>query len=179
MKIKQAIISDFKDLILMQLTRKNKWLNSSELKHRLKEKRILDWLNEEYSITKKISSKAEFKLEILRDDIGIAEEEEYAALKISPEEVRIREVLLYGNLLPLVYARSIIPNLTTSKGYPGLGSIGSKPLGDLIFQSKLFVKTNREFAEFTMADNSNVWGRRTHYLVRDCPLTVMEVFLSP
>ena len=60
-----------------------------------------------------------------------------------------------------------------------MGSIGSKPLGDLIFQSKLFVKTNREFAEFTMADNSNVWGRRTHYLVRDCPLTVMEVFLSP
>ena len=74
MKIKQAIISDFKDLILMQLTRKNKWLNSSELKHHLKEQRILDWLNEEYSITKKISSKAEFKLEILRDDIGIAEE---------------------------------------------------------------------------------------------------------
>ena len=141
MKIKQAIISDFKDLILMQLTRKNKWLNSLELKHHLKEQRILDWLNEEYSITKKISSKAEFKLEILRDDIGIAEEDEYAALKMSPEEVRIREVLLYGNLLPLVYARSIIPNVTSSKGYPGLGSIGSKPLGDLIFQSKLFVKT--------------------------------------
>ena len=98
---------------------------------------------------------------------------------MSPEEVRIREVLLYGNLLPMVYARSIIPNLTSSKGYPGLGSIGTKPLGDLIFQSKLFVKTNREFAEFTMADKSIVWGRRTHYLVRDCPLSVMEVFLSP
>ena len=163
----------------MQLTRKNKWLNSSELRLRLKEQSILDWLNEEHSITKKISSKAEFKLEILQDDIGIAADDEYAALKMSPEKVRIREVLLYGNLLPLVYARSIIPNITSSKGYPGLGTIGAKPLGDLIFQSKLFIKTKREFAEFNVADKSTVWGRRTHYLVRDCPLSVMEVFLSP
>ena len=163
----------------MQLTRKNKWLNSSELRLRLKEQSILDWLNEEHSITKKISSKAEFKLEILQDDIGIAADDEYAALKMSPEKVRIREVLLYGNLLPLVYARSIIPNITSSKGYPGLGTIGAKPLGDLIFQSKLFIKTKREFAEFNVADKRTVWGRRTHYLVRDCPLSVMEVFLSP
>ena len=163
----------------MQLTRKNKWLNSSELKHNLQEQNILNWLSEENSITKKISSKAEFKLEILQDDIGIAADDEYAALKMSPEKVRIREVLLYGNLLPLVYARSIIPNITSSKGYPGLGTIGAKPLGDLIFQSKLFIKTKREFAEFNVADKSTVWGRRTHYLVRDCPLSVMEVFLSP
>ena len=163
----------------MQLTRKNKWLNSSELRLRLKEQSILDWLNEEHSITKRISSKAEFKLEILQDDIGIAADDEYAALKMSPEKVRIREVLLYGNLLPLVYARSIIPNITSSKGYPGLGTIGAKPLGDLIFQSKLFIKTKREFAEFNVADKRTVWGRRTHYLVRDCPLSVMEVFLSP
>ena len=163
----------------MQLTRNNKWLNAKELKHCLRDQKILDWLHEENSITKKISSNAEFKLEILHDDIGSAEEDEYAALKMSPEEVRIREVLLYGNLLPLVFARSIIPNLTSSKGYPGLGSIGSKPLGDLLFQSKVFVKTKREFAEFKMANNKIVWGRRTHYLVRSYPLSIMEVFLSP
>ena len=65
------------------------------------------------------------------------------------------------------------------KGYPGLGSIGTKPLGDLLFQSKLFVKTKREFAQFKMLDGKIVWGRRTNYLVRDYPLSVMEVFLSP
>ena len=102
----------------------------------------------------------------MRDDIGIAEEDEYAALKMSPEEVRIREVLLYGNLLPLVHARSIIPTLTSSKGYPGLGSIGSKPLGDLIFQSKLFVKTklslkNKSHLECQHAEPSAAYS--THY----------------
>lgn len=163
----------------MQAKRINKWLNSSELKSSLKEQNILDWLNEEGSITAKISSDSKFKLKILSDDIGNAEDEEYLALNIPSQKVRIREVILYGDLVPLVYARSIIPNQTSSKGYPGLGSIGSKPLGDLLFQSELFIKTHREFAQFQTPDKEVVWGRRTHYLVRGYPLSVMEVFLSP
>ena len=49
----------------MQLTRNNKWLNATELKMLLKDKKTLEWLNEEGSISKKISLKAEFKLKIL------------------------------------------------------------------------------------------------------------------
>ena len=163
----------------MQAKRINNWLSDSQLKTHLKKQNILEWLNEEGSITAKISSDSKFKLEILSDDLGIAEDEEYLALDIASEEVRIREVVLYGDLVPLVYARSIIPNLTSSKGYPGLGTIGSKPLGDLLFQSELFIKTRREFAQFETSSEEVIWGRRTHYLVRGYPLSVMEVFLSP
>ena len=163
----------------MQAKRINNWLSDSQLKTHLKKQNILEWLNEEGSITAKISSESKFKLEILSDDLGIAEDEEYLALDIASEEVRIREVVLYGDLVPLVYARSIIPNLTSSKGYPGLGTIGSKPLGDLLFQSKLFIKTRREFAQFETSSGEVIWGRRTHYLVRGYPLSVMEVFLLP
>ena len=163
----------------MQAKRINNWLSDSQLKTHLKKQNILEWLNEEGSITAKISSESKFKLEILSDDLGIAEDEEYLALDIASEEVRIREVVLYGDLVPLVYARSIIPSLTSSKGYPGLGTIGSKPLGDLLFQSELFIKTRREFAQFETSSEEVIWGRRTHYLVRGYPLSVMEVFLSP
>ena len=162
----------------MRAKRINKWLNSSELKNALKVQNILDWLNEDGSITARISSNFKFKLKILSDDIGVAEDEEYLALNITSEEVRIREVILYGDQKPLVYARSIIPKLTSSKGYPGLGKIGSKPLGDLLFQSQLFIKTHREFTQFQVPSEEVVWGRRTHYLVRGYPLSVMEVFLS-
>ena len=163
----------------MQAKRINNWLSDSQLKTHLKKQNILEWLNEEGSITAKISSESKFKLEILSDDLGIAEDEEYLALDIASEEVRIREVVLYGDLVPLVYARSIIPNLTSSKGYPGLGTIGSKPLGDLLFQSELFIKTRREFAQFETSSEEVIWGRRTHYLVQGYPLSVMEVFLLP
>ena len=163
----------------MQAKRINNWLNASELNSSLKNKNILDWLNEDGSITARISSNAKFKLEVLNDDLGVAEDEEYVALNIAPEDVRIREVILYGDLVPLVYARSIIPNLTASKGYPRLGSIGSKPLGDLLFQSDLFIKTHREFAQFKAASEDLIWGRRTRYLVKGYPLSVMEIFLLP
>ena len=163
----------------MQAKRINNWLNNAQLKSCLKKQNILEWLNEEGSITAKISSDSKFKLKILSDDIGNAEDEEYLALNIPSQKVRIREVILYGDSEPLVYARSIIPNQTSSKGYPGLGSIGSKPLGDLLFQSELFIKTHREFAQFQTPYKEVVWGRRTHYLVRGYPLSVMEVFLSP
>ncbi len=73
----------------MQAKRINKWLNSSELKNALKVQNILDWLNEDGSITARISSNFKFKLEILSDDIGVAEDEEYLALNIISEEVRI------------------------------------------------------------------------------------------
>ena len=50
----------------MQAKRINKWLNSSELKSSLKEQNILDWLNEEGSITASISSVFKFKLEFFK-----------------------------------------------------------------------------------------------------------------
>lgn len=161
----------------MQPKRINKWLNQTDLLSKTDNKKILSWLNEEGSITKRISSKTNFKLEVLQDDIGNAQEEEYKALNIIPEEVRIREVMLYGNAVPLVFARSIIPRLVSTKGYPGLGSIGSKPLGDLIFESDLFIKTYREFAEFQNDGKEINWGRRTQYQVKGFPLSIMEVFL--
>ena len=161
----------------MQTKRINKWLNQSDLLSQIDNKKILSWLNEEGSITKRISSKTNFKLEVLHDGIGNAQKEEYKALNIIPEKVRIREVILYGNSIPLVFARSIIPRLVSTKGYPGLESIGSKPLGDLIFESDLFVKTHREFAEFQNADSKKIWGRRTQFQVKGYPLSIMEVFL--
>ena len=161
----------------MQTKRINKWLNQSDLLSQIDNKKILSWLNEEGSITKRISSKTNFKLEVLHDGIGNAKKEEYKALNIIPEKVRIREVILYGNSIPLVFARSIIPRLVSTKGYPGLESIGSKPLGDLIFESDLFVKTHREFAEFQNADSKKIWGRRTQFQVKGYPLSIMEVVL--
>ena len=163
----------------MQPKRINKWLNGSELEEALNDQKILSWLNEEGSITERISSIAKFKLEVLNDDIGIAEDEEYRSLEINFDEARIREVILYGDILPIVYARSIIPNLTEVNGFPELGTIGSKPLGDLLFNSKLFDKTRREFSKFKNLDGGVIWGRRTFYLVKDYPLSVMEVFLNP
>jgi chorismate--pyruvate lyase len=163
----------------MRAKRIGKWLSGSALKMHLADESILDWLHEEGSITSRISSNTSFKLEILNDGLGMAEQEEYIAIDIPSQEVRIREVILYGDNKPIVYAKSIIPPLTSSEGYPGLGTIGSKPLGDLIFQSKLFISTNKSFAKFETSNGEIVWGRKINYLIKGHPFSIMEVFLLP
>ena len=162
----------------MHAERIGEWLSDSALKIYLTDEGMLDWLHEEGSITHRISSKANFKLEIINDCMGQAEPSEYTALNIDSQTVRIREVLLYGNNKPLVYAKSIIPLLTSSKGYTGLQKIGNKPLGDLIFKSALFVQTDRLFAEFKTEHGNTVWGRKTHYSIKGYPMSIMEVFIS-
>jgi len=164
----------------MQVKRIDKWLSSAELNSQLKDKNILDWLNETGSITQRISAQSNFKLEIIEDSLGAAENEEYQSLQINHEEVRIREVILFGDAKPIVYARSIIPPMTSTLGYPGLGTIGgSKPLGDLLFQSDAFSKTSITFAKFHSNKGDVVWGRRANYSVNNYPFSVMEVFLNP
>ena len=103
----------------------------------------------------------------------------HQSLQINHEEVRIREVILFGDAKPIVYARSIIPPMTSTLGYPGLGTIGSKPLGDLLFQSDAFSKTSITFAKFHSNKGDVVWGRRANYSVNNYPFSVMEVFLNP
>jgi hypothetical protein len=49
----------------------------------------------------------------------------------------------------------------------------------LLFQSNLFIKTHREFAQFKVDSEDLIWGRRTRYLVKGYPLSVMEIFLLP
>ena len=143
----------------------------------ISDENILAWLLEEGSITKRISVNAVFEFDILRDSLDIADDDEYSALQLKKEPIRIREVTLSADAKPMVYARSVIPELTSSRGCPRLETIGSRPLGDLLFQNDVFIKTDRVFARFHIMEDRIVWGRRTYYSVRGYPLIVLEVFL--
>jgi len=161
----------------MRIKRISKWLSNSELNSHLKDENILGWLLEEGSITQRISANSDFRLEVIKDELGFVKLEEYRAIQVFPQPIRIREVRLYGNEKPIVYAKSIIPFLTSRYGYPDLGTIGGKPLGELIFQSELFINNGIHFAQFKISEREAIWGRRTNYLVNKHPFSIMELFL--
>ena len=78
--------------------------------------------------------------------------------------------------IPRVYAKSLIPIRTIDEGFSKLGKLGTKPLGDILFEKEIFKKTDMVYAQFQNKD-SIFWGRKTKYLVKNMPLSVMEVFL--
>ncbi|MFL2529098.1 MAG: chorismate--pyruvate lyase family protein [Candidatus Azotimanducaceae bacterium] len=114
------------------------WFTQDELTHQLSDRDILSWLLEEGSITKRISSKAAFRLQILFDSLGLADEDEYTFLDLDESPIRIREVSLYGDEEPLVFARSVIPELTSRKGSPSLGHYWIKPSWRPAFSERRF-----------------------------------------
>ena len=92
------------------------------------------------------------------------------------KEFKVREVLLYGDKIPLVFARTIIPLLTIEKGLAELGNLGKRPLGDILFEKKIFNKERSAYALFKLQQDT-FWGRKIRYSVNEQPFSVMEVFL--
>ena len=160
----------------MKLEQISSWNTYEAIEHELTNTEIKSWLLEQGPITKRIKSIAEFRLELIQDELSDATDDEILFLKIDSEEIRIREVILYGNENPIVFARTIIPNTTIEKGLQELGKIGNKPLGDILFEKDIFSKEDIVFATFK-DEESLFWGRKIKYTVKDQPFSVMEVFL--
>ena len=160
----------------MKLEQISSWNTYEAIEHELTNAEIKSWLLEQGPITKRIKSIAEFRLELIQDELSDATDDEILFLKIDSEEIRIREVILFGNENPMVFARTIIPNTTIEKGLRELGKIGNKPLGDILFEKDIFSKEDIVFATFK-DEESLFWGRKIKYTVKDQPFSVMEVFL--
>lgn len=160
----------------MKLKQITPWMTSRNMSRLIKSQNIKSWLLEKGPITKRISKNYEFELNLLKDDIASINQEERDFLCHDGRDIKVREVILLGDRSPLVYAKSLIPCATIKYGFAKLGKLGTKPLGDILFEKEIFFKTNVIYAEFSYNEN-NFWGRKTRYLVKDLPLSVMEVFL--
>ena len=87
----------------MKLEQISSWNTYEAIEHELTNAEIKSWLLEQGPITKRIKSIAEFRLELIQDELSDATEDEILFLKIDSKEIRIREVILYGNENPMVF----------------------------------------------------------------------------
>ena len=160
----------------MKLKQISPWISFEKMTILLANENIKSWLIEQGPITKRIKSEESFKLNLIKDEISAVDDSEKKFLEESSDKIKVREVILMGNNIPRVYAKSLIPIRTIENGFSRLGELGTKPLGDILFEKEIFKKTNVVYAQFQDQD-SIFWGRKTKYIVKNMPLSVMEVFL--
>lgn len=160
----------------MKLKQISPWISNKAMQNKLQNKLIKSWLLEEGPITSRIKSNEIFKLNLLKEQIEKVEQIEMDFLGKNLGQIKIREVILFGDEEPRVFARSLIPVKTIDQGLSKLGELGTKPLGDILFEKEIFKKIDIVFAKFENS-KSIFWGRKTKYLVKTLPLSVMEVFL--
>ena len=160
----------------MNLKHISKWIHQEEMEKILFDNKIKSWLLEKGPITNRIKLKHKFELKLLRDSAGEVEKSDKSFLDNIDGEIRIREVILFADESPQVFARSLIPENTIKKGLKKLGELNTKPLGDILFEKNIFQKDEIVFSIFS-DDKNKYWGRKIKYYVKKYPLSVMEVFL--
>ena len=159
----------------MKFNKLTSWM--SEIKSlEVQNKEILSWLNESGSITSRIKSFSDFKLKLLRDGPGEVDSADDDLIISNYKENNIREVLLYSDEEPLIYAKSIIPLETIRLGLGVLGNLKENPLGDILFSNSEIKKKYMLFAKFE-SNKRIFYGRKGIYTVKGYPFSVCEIFL--
>ncbi len=133
------------------------------------------WLFETSSITQRIKKDYAFDLEVISEQEEKLDENEKRIMRMQENCSMVRRVKLFADEKQFVLAKSIIPEDTKKYGYSDLENLGNKPLGDLIFTTKKFIKRDVFFAKFEITSKT-YWGRMTSFDVGGYPMSIREIF---
>ncbi len=166
------------------------WHQKGGLNMRLHCSRILhDWLQDAGSLTARLitQSHGEFKVEVLFQGFGQIRLDERRALGLNKHHATlVREVILYGNNQPWVFARSLLPLSSLTGRLRHLRKASRKPLGAFLFKQTHLQRSPIEITRIHqkhhylpeyLLQKQSVWGRRSVFFVDQKPLLVSEVFL--
>ena len=157
---------------------------------------IRPWLIETGSLTARIKSlcrggTGEFSVELLGQKVRPAKVHEQALLQLSSNDsVIVRQVYLYCDMQPVVYARSLIPTLVLKNRFSDLENLGEQPLGEKIFSDPQLERSPIEWITISQESKvyrdatkalsnkpENLYGRRSLFYGAAKPILISEYFL--
>ncbi|MEH6453085.1 MAG: chorismate lyase [Psychromonas sp.] len=152
---------------------------------------IDSWLFDHNSLTQKLQSKCQkFHVEVKQQLSVTPSEMSLSCYFAAEDKVLVREVLLYCDGVPVVFAQTEIPFSTLTDEQAALAEIGTRSLGDVLFRDPSLKRAEIEVAEFTLGSEMHqlcqqlgqtadfsLWGRRSVFHINNKPLLVSEVFL--
>lgn len=163
------------------------WLKKPVLSHQYR-----SWLIENGSLTARLQQcYADFFVKPVNVSVKKPVFEEAVLLNVSSHvDAQIREVLLFGNTRPLVFAHSVLPRKSLHGAWRDLGKLGSKPLGAVLFANTsvkrtplTYKKLSANHALFQAAANhlaekpDFLWARRSIFSLNCASIMVTEIFL--
>lgn len=154
---------------------------------------LCSWLLDTASLTLRLQQLCpeDFRVRVLSQVAGRPRLDEARALGMDPGgKALIRQVQLLCDGKPWVYARTIIPMSSLRGRLRRLASLGTRPLGGMLFadpgmrreivELACIRKGQALYAEATRGlrtKPAEVWGRRAVFRIARKPLLVSEVFL--
>ena len=150
------------------------------------------WLHDQGSLTQRIQQRCQ-QFEVCNVHSGLARIalDESAALKFAPRRLAYsREVFLYADNQPVVFAHSACAPTSLQGAWAAVAGLGNKPLGAMLFAHPLvqrkplhykILRSNHPLYRNASTSLSNppqqLWARRSLFYLHHEPLLVTEVFL--
>lgn len=152
---------------------------------------LSQWLFEPGSLTQKLKDNCTtFSVKILAKSERLLTEDESALFGCAIQRIQVREVLLYCDEKPAVYAQSLMPLSDLPQSVVKLTTLGEKPLGEVIFNEPGMTRSDIEICSFDGQSDvallserigqpvsHELWGRRSCFHIDGYALLVCEVFL--
>jgi chorismate--pyruvate lyase len=154
-----------------------------------------DWLLHNDSLTAKLKRHCkDFRVEVLGQEVQACQASEACEGISEGEQVLVREVLLFCDNIPHVFARSLLPLTSLTGKQHQLAHLGEQPLGQVIFNNENLQRKLIELACFDSESSvvqllknitalntelipDRLWGRRSLFVIDEKPIQVAEVFL--
>ena len=149
-----------------------------------------EWLADRGSLTERLidASNGQLLVKVISQMDMLPSYSEADALNVSQSSpMLIRQVVLSGQEIPWIFARSAIPFSTLTGRQSSLRDIDSQPLGAVLFNDPSMTRAPVQIARQTASSFSVpstvcpqeeiLWARRSVFLLENKPLLVAEIFL--
>ena len=175
----------------VKILRKNQYQNHW-LKQPLRSQHYRRWLIDNGSLTARLQQGfADFAVKPVNLKVAKPLRDEVALLQHKPHQrALIREVLLFGNNQPVVFAHSVLPSNALRGAWNKLGRLGNKPLGATLFANPKVKRTPLEYKKLSQnhplflratqhisQKPRFLWARRSVFSLNCANILVTEVFL--
>lgn len=168
------------------------WKNKAAALLEVGDTKIRDFLFHEDSLTRfiQLRCEGEFSIELISEskDQALPDETQFLSLQ-HDETTFIRRSRLKCGDEAVVYARTIMPLQTIAGENQWLTKLGTKPLGDVLFNDETTYRTDMRYAKIPvhcelheeatkdLNITSDLWGRQSLFYTAQQPLLVTEIFL--
>jgi len=159
-------------------------------KQQIPDATLRNWLLDTGSLTERLESYCQdFRVQVLgqqHSEVSIEESQQLTAYSSATAVTKwqVREVILWCNNQPWVFARSIIPEQMCQSEFVDLGN---QPLGKLIFNDPRFIRMPFKITQINQNHSiisalklpckQSLWARRSVFQFGGLAMSVAELFL--
>lgn len=151
------------------------------------------WLSDCGSLTARLQAKGKFSVCLIRQGIAIPTNDEAFELQIKQKKIAwIREVALFCDEIPVVFAHTVLPYQPQGPLTKWLARLGNRSLGALLFTTPRFSRStitckriDQRHALFqpaikamhlTSSPPTHLWARRSCFSFASQSILVTEIF---